>query len=329
MRIAISLATAIVLFAALPSAAQESLSAPSGIINSNQVNVRLGPAREYDKVTQLGRGAKVSVLESQGVWTRIRLDDASEGWILSALLTADRAAAPASRVSSPPVFAQTTRLSPAIAKPSVPVIAKPVPAQPAPKAKGTVGAAKGTQAKAFPETRTDSTLDTRTSSPGPGDGFRLLLYLVPVLCLCVLAVRVLKSIQSKGGTPSSFKQALIGGFNLVQARKTGGSNIQVIESVAVGSASLHLVHIRGRELLLGTSGSFVGLVADLADAEPTSGPEFKALLEEHEFGSEAGDMDGRTLASLVGSLDERMRKTAGEVRRGLPDTAVTHSRVRA
>lgn len=154
---------------------------------------------------------------------------------------------------------------------------------------------------------------------GVGDAFRLLLYLLPVLGLVVLAVRGLKRFQEKTGTLPSFKGSILGGFNLSNSRKVGGSNIRVVESVPVGAMELHVVEVRGRMLLLSSSGQSVTLLTELSDGE-TGQSDFQALL-----GSLAdGDVDDEDLDSTigvtVGSLDDSLRETREAIVRSAQKT---------
>jgi SH3-like domain-containing protein len=49
-------------------------------------NVRSEPSSKGSVVSSLTRGAGVVPLEMKGNWTRVRLEDASEGWVFSAYL---------------------------------------------------------------------------------------------------------------------------------------------------------------------------------------------------------------------------------------------------
>jgi flagellar biogenesis protein FliO len=141
------------------------------------------------------------------------------------------------------------------------------------------------------------------------DGWKLMLYLVPMLALIVLAIRGLKAIQQKTGWLPGVKRGLIGSLNLTNARKSGGSSIRVMESVPLGTVGLHLVEVKGRVLLLGTSGASISVLTEVKDAENLNHAEFKAILNaaaEELGGKDAGEAG---LSSLVGNLDDSLRET--------------------
>jgi flagellar biogenesis protein FliO len=141
---------------------------------------------------------------------------------------------------------------------------------------------------------------------GAGDAFRLLLYLLPILGLVVLSVRGLKRFQEKTGALPTLRGSLLGGHNLANARTTGGSNIRVVESVPVGNMELSLVEVRGRMLLLSSSGGTVSLLTELKDGE-NGESEFQSLLGSF-ADDESDELDG-TIGATVGSLDDYLRDT--------------------
>ncbi len=57
--------------------------------DSGQVNVRTGPGTTYKKVGTLISGNQIQVLftSTDGKWTLVQLDDGSQGWVLSTLVT--------------------------------------------------------------------------------------------------------------------------------------------------------------------------------------------------------------------------------------------------
>ncbi|MHB8626438.1 MAG: SH3 domain-containing protein [Aggregatilineales bacterium] len=57
--------------------------------DSGQVNVRTGPGTTYKKVGTLIAGNQIQVLfiSTDGKWTLVQLDDGSQGWVLSTLVT--------------------------------------------------------------------------------------------------------------------------------------------------------------------------------------------------------------------------------------------------
>lgn len=156
---------------------------------------------------------------------------------------------------------------PAHAVPAVTARTAPQPQIAAKPASGSIGLS----------TRPDP-LDRPQESPASTlrDAWKLLAYLAPVLFLVLLAIRGLKAFYTKQGRLPS----VAGGFTLWSARKTGGSSIRVLESVPVGTVGLHLVEVRGKLLLLGTSGSAVNVLAEVDAGSGSGEPGFDAVLKE-------------------------------------------------
>jgi SH3 domain protein len=57
------------------------------VVEHIQVNARTGNSVEHKIVTMLESGQKVQVLEVDKDWSRVKLSDGKEGWILSRFLT--------------------------------------------------------------------------------------------------------------------------------------------------------------------------------------------------------------------------------------------------
>ena len=148
------------------------------------------------------------------------------------------------------------------------------------------------------------------------DAFRMLLYLLPILVLVVLAIRGLKALQQRAGRLPGFRQGLIGGFNLTNGRKTGGSSIRLLESVPIGSIVLHLVEVRGRTLLLGASTTSVSKLMEFGDAAEARDAEFQTMLAaiSHDMESDPDAAEGG-LGNMVGSLDDSLRETREAIAR--------------
>jgi hypothetical protein len=72
--------------AAAPSAARETTHAQMTATLVHGANVRSEPSSKGSVVSSLTRGTGVVPLEMKGNWTRVRLEDASEGWVFSAYL---------------------------------------------------------------------------------------------------------------------------------------------------------------------------------------------------------------------------------------------------
>jgi flagellar biogenesis protein FliO len=323
-----------------------------GRIKEERVNVRQGPGPQYDRTTLIDKEAHVAITAREGNWVQVTLPNGARGWVglqfvepaqpLTAAKPAAVPAAPAGPNNSPaavstkpeaPATAAKPTAASAVAvhpvapaiKPPQPAIAKPVapPTAPAKKAadveKDVVGALAGTKADVLGGAKD-------TPAANAGDTFRMLLVLLPVLGGIVLAVRGLKSIQQRTGTLPDFRKglrgAILGGFNLNNARKTGGSSIRVVESIPLGSASIHLIEARGRVLLLGATGGSMSTLADLTDtsAGAAEDSDFRSILNnmsddlaaDYDYGVQGG------LGVVVGNLDDQIR----EAREAIARTAV-------
>jgi SH3-like domain-containing protein len=304
-----------------------------GRVKEERVNVRQGPGPQYDRTMLVDKEAQVSITARAGNWLQVTLPNGGRGWIglqfvepAQPLVAVKPAAAPATTVTpvttairpaAPPVKT-TTVVQPAAAPKVAP------PAAPAKKAadveKDVLGALSGTKADVLGGAK-----DTPAASAG--DTFRMLIVLLPVLGGIYLAVRGLKSIQQRTGTLPDFRKgirgAILGGFNLNNARKTGGSSIRVVESIPLGSASIHLIEARGRVLLLGATGGSMSTLADLTGTGSTADAEdsdFRSILnnmsddlvEDYDYGVQGG------LGVVVGNLDDQIR----EAREAIARTAV-------
>ncbi|MCR1874975.1 SH3 domain-containing protein [Paraclostridium bifermentans] len=53
----------------------------NGTVTASKLNVRKGPATEHDKLDTLDKNTEIKLLEEQGNWYRIKLDDKKEGWV--------------------------------------------------------------------------------------------------------------------------------------------------------------------------------------------------------------------------------------------------------
>jgi len=57
-------------------------------IDENNLNVRSGPGTDYDQVTQVHKGETYPILEEEGEWVKIELDDLT-GWIITDYITVE------------------------------------------------------------------------------------------------------------------------------------------------------------------------------------------------------------------------------------------------
>ncbi len=300
-----------------PATASARLNIPAKI-RGNRINIRSGPDARSDRLTLLDAETPVTVIGRRGEWTRIQMRDGRAGWLLASFVQEMKVpesspAQSAGKTPSAPPVASAPSAKPAPAAPSVPTQAAPPAAPSAP----TQAARSATELpdSFFAGTRPDPA-DRPQDSPSStlGGGLRMLIYLVPVALLIVLSIRGLKAVYPPGGRSASLKQGIIGGFNLFHARQVGGSSIRLIESVPVGGAGLHLVEVRGRLLLVGTTASAVNLLTELKSDRSTTEEEFRTLLAEAAQELEETDAEP-TIPFVVGSLDDSLRSARAVIER--------------
>jgi uncharacterized protein YgiM (DUF1202 family) len=288
-----------------PATAPARLNIPAKI-TGNRVNIRSGPNAQSDRLTLLDAETPVAVVGRRGEWTQIQMQDGRVGWLLAAFVQEMK-----TPESKPAQNAGKTPAAPPAVSPSP---AKTVTSAPSAPARGTASTPELPDSF-FVGTRPDPT-DRPQDSPSStlGSGLRLLIYLIPVALLIVLSIRGLKAIYHPTGQRSPVKQGILGGFNLFHARQVGGSSIRLIESVPVGGAGLHLVEVRGRILLVGTTASAVNLLTELRSDRSTTEEEFRTLLAEASQELEETDAEP-TIPFVVGSLDDSLRNTRAVIER--------------
>lgn len=239
---------------------------------------------------------------------------------------ADSAAVP-TKGTPPAAGAVTTNTPPASPSVSIappPVNLKPSPVKLAPAKKEAAASVPLADAKsdAKPDTKPDAVPQTQDSPAASlGDSWKLLLYLVPILGVTLLAIRGMKSVYQRTGHLPTLKQGLVGGLNLSNARKNGGSSLRVRESIPLGTAGLHLVEARGKLLLIGTAGNGVSLLTTFEDVENERRREFQEALQDA-----ANDMDEDELVAelnkgqmpleaVVRSLDSSLQSARETIER--------------
>lgn len=68
-------------------------------VKAMAMNVRVGPGVEHDVVTQVKKGDKLEILQEKGRWFLVKLDDNSEGWIASWLVS-EKATSPSTSIKA-------------------------------------------------------------------------------------------------------------------------------------------------------------------------------------------------------------------------------------
>lgn len=280
-------------------------------ITRDRANIRRGPGSEYKRILRLNRDTPVTVTGTQGAWTRIRLPNGQEGWLLSQCLRYETPVpSDASASAQPAPNNPDHAIPPSRAAAPLPTSAPRVPAKTAAQTPpGKTGKEKAASLSgAFKETRPDPAGTTQGSPAATlADGWRMLFYLLPVLLLVVLAVRAMKALYQRTGALPSLRQGLLGGLHLVNARRNGGSRIRVIESVPLGTMSLHLICIRDRLLLVGTTGGYVSVLTEFRETSEDASGDFASLVDAATMELEEVDADA-SLPGVVGSLDDVLRE---------------------
>ena len=317
----------------------------SANVTDERVNVRTGPGGDFKRIALVDKGTSVTITARDGDWVQATLADGKSGWIgfkyvesaqaipAEKLLPVTPKATTTKEIVQPQKVQQPAAANQNLTKTlqSSAAAAKPAPSHPAPQE--ATGKKAGEVEKdvigVLSNTRPDILGGAKdTPAASAGDSFRVILVLLPVLGLIVLAIRGLKSVQTKTGTLPDLRKGLrssiIGGFNLANARKSGGSTIRVVESIPVGSAGLHLVEVRGRTLLLGATANSLNMLLELTEnqsGQVDGDSDFKTLLNNmtgdlHEDYADAGGYG--SLGTMVGSLEDQIR----EARESIAQSAV-------
>jgi flagellar biogenesis protein FliO len=219
---------------------------------------------------------------------------------------------------------------------------------------GTASAAKSAAAVAstkpsdtlLVQTKPDTLLPADTSQDHPldsplqvvGEGWKMIAYLIPTLIFILVCLNLLRRYQQKNGRMPGVIQAAArtatlsaplhgsGAWSSLFGRNRTGRNqdggtaaIRLLESISVGTATLHLVQVRGRVLLLAGTGATVTVLTEFEEAEGIESDQFRALLQ-----AAAADMDPSELtesavpvSAVVGSLENDIRKTGDAMARRL------------
>lgn len=134
-------------------------------------------------------------------------------------------------------------------------------------------------AGALEAARPDPLAGARPTTAGTiGDGMRMVLVLLPVLALTLVGLRLLQRYQGRLAALPGLKQGLLGGLVAANARQTGGSSIRVLESVPLGGLGLHLVEVRGRQLLIASTAQQVTLLSELEPQKSPMEDDFVAVM---------------------------------------------------
>lgn len=59
----------------------------SAMVNVSALNVRSGPGLNYSKTGVVYKGASLTIIETQGQWSHVKLSSGSEGWVYSSYIT--------------------------------------------------------------------------------------------------------------------------------------------------------------------------------------------------------------------------------------------------
>jgi uncharacterized protein YgiM (DUF1202 family) len=290
--------------AAVPSAP---ISTPPvyGTIHGTDVRVRSGPGKHYNVIARVDNGAKVAILKKQDNWLELRLHSGRTAWVGSSYI---HIVSSAPKTASTPSHASTPISQSGITHPSSG--SNPIKSS-ANTVKNNNNADKAllpakTKPDIFAQTRPDGgDLSNQSSGSPVSDGFRMILYLIPVLILVIVVIRVLRYYYLHNGALPWSSRSVISSLKLFSIKPTAGHSIRVVESAPVGNITLHLVEVRGSLLLIGASPQGVTLLKEYHDLNDTS-ESFSSLLSSAE-----GDMNEpeSALSEVIDSLDDSLRET--------------------
>ncbi len=176
----------------------------------------------------------------------------------------------------------------------------------------------------------------------------MLAYLLPMLLVIVGCLQLLKRFQMKMGrlpgglgaasalnqnmntnrgsrwnatpaTPASkgLLSTLLAGMAVNKMRQTPGSSIRLLESAPVGGASVHLLEVRGRVLLLGGSATGLTLLTEFEERSNPASNDFRDLLSQAAADMDAIDYEQPDMpaTATVSALEDLMRETNQAVSR--------------
>lgn len=277
-----------------------------GMVNGHHVRFRIGPGTDYRTAEKLDSGVAVAILDRKNGWLEVRIPNGKIVWCEESFIRLFNA--PTNWNNSSKTHIDTAA---SVKKPVSNVTAKnPVISPPSVKTAPTTHALSNSNS-IYSQTRSDTNVQP-ISSPGSTlwDAIKMMLYLIPILILIVVALRFLKAYYERTGGFPSLKTSIMGSWNLINARQTGGSNIRIVESVPLGSIGLHLVEVKGHLLLISSGAAGATLIKDLTDEETKEDRDFQTLLSNTEMDAESSE---NAIADIVGELDETIKDTRNSI----------------
>ncbi len=277
-----------------------------GVVNGHHIRFRIGPGTDYRTAEKLDSGVAVAILDRKNGWFEVRIPNGKIVWCEENFIRLFNAPPSWNSSSKPHIHTAAT-----VKKRAPNVTAKiPVTSLPPVKPNPSVHAPSNSNS-IYSQTRSDTNVQP-ISSPGSTlwDAIKMMLYLIPVLILILVALRLLKAYYERTGGLPNLKTSIMGSWNLINARQTGGSNIRIVESVPLGSIGLHLVEVKGRLLLISSGASGATLLKDLTDEESREDRDFHTLLSNTEMDAEDSD---NAIADIVGELDETIKNTRDSI----------------
>lgn len=186
------------------------------------------------------------------------------------------------------------------------------------------------------DTARDHTLDSPLQAVG--EGWKMIAYLIPTLIFIVVCLNLLRRYQQKNGRLPGVVQAaarssarsappqgggvwtaIFGRSQSTRNQEGGTAAIRLLESIPIGTATLHLVQVRGKVLLLAGTGAGVTVLTEFEEREGVESDHFRTMLQ-----AAAADMVGSELTesaapvtAVVGSLEDAMRNTGDAMARRL------------
>ena len=166
----------------------------------------------------------------------------------------------------------------------------------------------------------------------------MIAYLLPMLLVILGSLHLLKRFQMRTGRlPGMLSTAnfageraasiprpggnvlntLLSGFHLPAARSKTRNSIRLLESAPLGGAQVHLLEVRGRVLLLGTTPTSLNLLTEFEPRDDDGDADFRNLLHTAAADMDALDYEQPDLpaTATVSTLEELLRETGQAVSR--------------
>ena len=208
------------------------------------------------------------------------------------------------------------------------------------KTASVTSAKNSSQNSLYSQTRPDNTASAESQKPldSPaatvGQGWKMLVLLLPTLLIIVGVLNLLKKYQVRNGTLPSFLKSSgtqnkssgmagwmsLAGDSLKRMRQPErAGHMRLVETLPVGGQQIAIVNVGERSLLLSVSGSGISLLTELNLNQNDSAKEFRSLL--HATNTDSGDLnltdDLSTAAVMLDDMDDLLMDTDSALARSL------------